>query len=270
MATSDPIHFFDLYSDLPGPSKSWSPNTLKTRAVLNFKGLPYTQSWISYPDITPLLSSLSVAPNNQGRPYTLPAILHKASIPSNPNGAMMDSLAIAHHLDALYPSPSLFPSGKSSVLLFQRVSAIMADLEPGYRPLVVPRVAEHLDPRGQAYFRETRTKAFGKPFDEIRPTDPETLQEKWEILSTHTNSMIALLRGKEEQEKTGPFFEGDKAGYADLVYASQLAFIERFDKEFFGRILELGDGEIKALYEACVPWLEGAGEDREWVISTSV
>ena len=67
--------------------------------VLNFKGIPYTQSYVSYPDIAPLLSHYGVTPHASGAQYTFPAILHKPSINSNAYGAMQDSLAIATHLD---------------------------------------------------------------------------------------------------------------------------------------------------------------------------
>ncbi|KAJ5595602.1 uncharacterized protein N7459_001810 [Penicillium hispanicum] len=285
---ADPVHFFDLFSDQPGPhatprsngstighpnltyadlgaSKSWSHNTLKTRAVLNFKGIPYVQSWISYPDIKDILTGLSVPPNEQGRPYTLPAIIHKSTVISNPHGAMMDSLTIAMHLDKVFPSPPLFPSGDASYALLIAVTKIMSLIEPGFRPLIIPRVPDHLDPRGQRYFHQTRSAALGKPLSEVRPTDKESLDNLWNLVKTNSATLIEMLHGTES--KKGPFFEGEKAGYADLVYASQLAFIERFDKELFEKILGLGSGEIKDLYEACLPWLEGQGEDKEWSLS---
>lgn len=67
--------------------------------VLNYKGIPYTQTFISYPDIAPLLKKLEVPPNSKGMLYTLPGIVHKSSVASNPFGAMIDSFPIALHLD---------------------------------------------------------------------------------------------------------------------------------------------------------------------------
>ncbi|CAI7606057.1 unnamed protein product [Penicillium pancosmium] len=268
MSTSEPVHFFDLFSDLPGTSKSWSHNTLKTRAVLNFKDIPYTQSWISYPDIKPLGTSLNLLPNKTGRPYTLPAIIHKSSVTSNTNGAMMDSLQIALHIDKTFPSPPLFPSGDASYALFIAVFKIMTLIESGFRPLIVPRVVDHLDPRGQVYFHETRSKALGKPLSEVRPTDKGSLDKLWDIIETESSTLIAMLKGKDG--KKGPFFEGENPGYADLVYAAQLAFIERFDKGLFERCMGLGNGHVGALYTACLPWLEGQGEDKEWPIRQDV
>jgi glutathione S-transferase len=177
---------------------------------------------------------------------------------------MMDSLKIAAHLDKVFPSPPLFPSGDASYALFVAVSKIMSLLEPGFRPFIIPRVVDHLDPRGQRYFHETRSAALGKPLSEVRPTDKDTIDRLWRLVETESVALIKMLKGMERKE--GPFLEGKKPGYADLFLACQLAFIERFDKELFGKFLDLGDGEIAALYHACLPWLEGQGGDKEWVI----
>ncbi|RAK96838.1 glutathione S-transferase family protein [Aspergillus ibericus CBS 121593] len=264
MADAEPVHFFDLYSDFPGPSKSWSPNTLKVRTVLNFKGIPYTQSWISYPDVKPLVTGLGLGPNEQGIPYTLPTIIHKASVTSNPHGAMMDSLPIVLHLDQVFPSPPLFPSGDASYALLLAVNKIITLHGPGFRQLIIPRVVDHLDPRGQEYFRETRSAHFGKPLAEVRPTDQESLDQLWQLLEKESATLIQMLQGREG--KNGPFFEGETPGFVDLLLSCHLAFIERFDRELFDKFVGQGRGELKALYQACLPWLEGQGEDKEWPI----
>lgn len=86
--------------------------------VLNYKSIPYTQSFHSYPDIAPLLKSLLVPPYKQGRfKYTLLAICHLSSVKSSPSGAMIDSLLIVCHLNETYLDPPLFPSGEASYTL---------------------------------------------------------------------------------------------------------------------------------------------------------
>lgn len=180
----------------------------------------------------------------------------------------MDSLQIALHIDKTFPSPPLFPSGDASYALLIAVVKIMSLIDTGFRPLIVPRVVEHLDPRGQVYFHETRSKVSGKPLSEVRPTDKGSLDQLWKIIETESSTLIAMLRGRDG--KKGPFFEGEKPGYADLVYAAQLAFIERFDETLLERCFGLGEGEIRALYTACLPWLEGQGEDREWPFEQGV
>ncbi|KAJ6111737.1 hypothetical protein N7523_007798 [Penicillium sp. IBT 18751x] len=281
MANSEPVQFFDITSTLPGTtsfpaiylsqtdnytgaSKSWSPNTLKVRAVLNFKGIPYTQSWISYPDIKPLVTGLDLPPNKEGIPYTLPAIIH-SSVTTNPNGAMMDSLPIVEHLDKLFPSPPLFPSGDASYALFIAVRKIASSLGPAISARIIPRVPDGLDPRGQEYFIRTRTEWYGKPLAEVLPTDQEKIDELWTLVEKQAPALIEVLHGREG--KKGPFFEGETPGFADLFLACQVAFMERFDKELFNKLVDLGNGEIRALYEACLPWLEGQGEEKEWPVA---
>ncbi|KAJ5520398.1 hypothetical protein N7463_000851 [Penicillium fimorum] len=262
--TESKIHFFDILSDLPGPSKSWSPNTLRTRMVLNFKGIPYTQSWVSYPDIAPLLKASGIPPSESGTAYTLPAISHKGSITSNPDGVLMDSYPIAMYIDKLYPSPPLFPSGDASYSIMVAVLKILALISPSIRTRVIPNIPSVLDERGREYFIRTRSEAFGKPLSEVRPTDEAELLALWQVVEKEADTLIKMLKGKDG--KKGPFLEGETAGYADIILAGVLALFQHFDYDAFEKFLVLGDGEFKALYEACLPWIEGQGEEREWPI----
>ncbi|KAH1297020.1 hypothetical protein KXX33_001538 [Aspergillus fumigatus] len=265
MASDSPVHFFDITSTLPGSSKSWSPNTIKTRMVLNYKRIPYTQSWVSYPDIAPLLSSLAVPANADRMPYTLPAINHKPTVTSNPTGTLMDSFAIACHLDQYYPTPSLFPSGDASYALTIAVGKLITRAVDKARPLVVPNVAKFLDDKGREYFIKTRSAWFGKPLSEVRPKDPQIVKQTTDEVKKEMEGLAQMLRGR--LGKTGPFFEGEKAGYADFIVVSFLAWVERADKELWRALLDVGQGELKALWEACVPWVEGQGEEKDWPIA---
>ncbi|GFF37547.1 probable glutathione S-transferase GSTU6 [Aspergillus udagawae] len=265
MASDSPVHFFDITSTLPGSSKSWSPNTIKTRMVLNYKRIPYTQSWVSYPDIAPLLTSLAVPANPDGIAYTLPTINHKPTVKSNPTGTLTESFAIACHLDQHYPTPSLFPSGDASYALTIAVGKLLSAAVGKARPLIVPNVADILDDRGREYFIKTRSAWFGKPLSEVRPRDPQQVKEATDELKKELEVLAQMLRGK--VGKTGPFFEGDKPGYADFIVVSFLAWAERADKELWRELLGAGQGEFKALWEACIPWVEGQGEEKDWPIA---
>ncbi|KAJ5930608.1 hypothetical protein N7466_006101 [Penicillium verhagenii] len=266
MANTEPVHFFDIISTLPGPLKSWSPNTLKVRTVLNFKQIPYTQSWISYPDIAPLMKGFGLEAYETGFAYTLPAIVH-SSVPS-PQGAMMDSLPIAEHLDRVFPDRPLFPSGDASYALYLAVShLVIGAIGPGIRTLIIPRVPDHLDPRGQEYFVRTRTESFGMPLAEVRPKEEEEIAKIWETMEKGFPPLIRALKGREG--KKGPFFEGETAGYVDLFVVSIFAFLHRFDRELWEKAMGQGDGELRALWDACLPWLEGQGEEKEWPIPSA-
>jgi glutathione S-transferase len=178
---------------------------------------------------------------------------------------MMDSLPIVLHLDKAFPSSPLFPSGDASYALLMAVSKIAGALSPAIRSLIVPRVADYMDPRGQEYFIETRSQFFGKPLAEVRPTDQETIDELWKEVETEAAALVNVLKGREG--KKGPFFEGETPGYVDLYLSAIFAFFERIDRESFDRLMAIGDGEFKALWDACEPWIDGQGEEKEWTVS---
>ncbi|KAE8360500.1 hypothetical protein BDV27DRAFT_40962 [Aspergillus caelatus] len=264
MATDTPVHFFDITSTLPGPAKAWSVNTFKTRMVLNFKGIPYTQSYISYPDIAPLLSHYGVNPHASGAQYTFPAILHKPSIDSNVHGAMQDSLAIATHLDQTFPSPPLFPSGDASYALTLAMIKLLGNVTEKGEAILIPKVADLLDPRGQEYFVRTRSVMFGKHLPEVYPKEESEVQEIIKAASEEMEPVARMLRGR--HGKRGPFLEGENPGYADILIVSFLAWVEKTHNTLFQGLVSIGEGEVKALFDACLPWVEGQGEIKDWDI----
>ncbi|KAL4926994.1 glutathione S-transferase family protein [Aspergillus undulatus] len=266
MANNTPVHFFDLLSELPG--KSWSPSTFKTRLAMNYKGIPYTQSFISYPDIAPLLTSLSVPPHPEGgahTAYTLPAIIHP-SVTSTPTGALMDSLSIARHLDEQFPERPLFPSGDASYALAVAADRIMHDVAVVGYGLLFTAITDHLDPRGREYFIRTRAEMFGKPVAEMRPTDEERVK-LIEKMKEEMKPVVDILKGRDG--KKGPFLEGQTLGYADLVVQSYLTWFKIVEKGIWRELIELGDGKVKAFWDACYPWVEGHGEDKDWEVPRS-
>lgn len=212
-----------------------------------------------------MTKGLELGPNETGIPYTLPVIIHKSSVTSNPHGAMMDSLPIVLHLDKAFPSSPLFPSGDASYALLIAVSKITSAIGPAIGSLLVPRVPDYMDPRGREYFIETRSLSFGKPLSEVRPTDQETIDELWKQVETDAAALVKVLKGREG--KKGPFVEGETPGYVDLFLAAHFAFFERIDRESFDRLMAIGDGEFKALWDACEPWIDGQGEEKEWTVS---
>ncbi|KAL4782040.1 hypothetical protein BJX76DRAFT_359290 [Aspergillus varians] len=266
MANHTPVHLFDILSTLPGPSKAWSPNTLKTRIALNYKGIPYTQTYVSYPDIAPLLSGLSVPPHPEGTAhtaYTLPAICHP-SVTSNPNGALMNSLPIARHLEEQFPERPLFPSGNASYALAVAVERIIGGVAFAVYTLVLPPVADILDPRGREFYRRTRSAVFGKPFEEIGPTDKAEIQEMLTKAKMEMAPIVQMLKGG--NGKTGPFLEGDKPSYADFILEGYLFWFKTGNEKIWEELVGLEDGEVRALWDACYQWVEGQGENKDWEI----
>ncbi|KAL4870849.1 hypothetical protein BDV12DRAFT_195048 [Aspergillus spectabilis] len=266
MAKNTPVHLFDILSAVPGPLKAWSPNTLKTRLALNYKNIPYTQTYVTYPDIAPLLTSLLVPPHPKGIghvAYTLPAITHP-SITATPSGTLMESLLIACHLEEQFPERPIFPSGDASYSLALAVHRIINLVSSAGYTLLIPSIARILDPRGQEYYIRTRTAMFGKPLAEVRPTDEVVVTEMIEKMKKEMAPIVQMLKGK--PGKKGPFFENETPGYADFIVESFLIWYKFADERIWEELVGLGDGEIRALWDAVYPWVEGQGEDKDWEI----
>ncbi|AQZ14656.1 hypothetical protein BZL39_H00300 [Zygosaccharomyces parabailii] len=88
-----------------------SPNPWKTRQALNFKGLPYSTSWVALPDITKVRKGLKVPPCRKFADgtdfFTLPIIEDPAT-----GWLVGDSFDIAVYLQKTYPNAGagdLFP-----------------------------------------------------------------------------------------------------------------------------------------------------------------
>ncbi|KZT66102.1 hypothetical protein DAEQUDRAFT_480082 [Daedalea quercina L-15889] len=89
------------------PSKAWSPNTWKTRYLLNLKGLPYHMQWVEYPDIASLHKSFGLPPT-----YTRTIIAYTLLMIYDPRTkrVIADSIKIAAYLDDEYiETPAVFP-----------------------------------------------------------------------------------------------------------------------------------------------------------------
>lgn len=197
--------------------------------VLNYKRIPYTQSFISYPDVAPLLKSMSIPPHAKGRmQYTLPAIIHPESVDTNPAGAMMDSFPIACHLDKTFPSPPLFPSGHASYAMALAVEKIMFSAAGKGLFLLLPKAVNVLDQRGKDYFVKTRNEWFGKPLSELEITGDEEVRTTMTAMKSELEIFLRMLTDR-PKGVTGPFFEGNKVGYADIILVTFLSWGHRVD-----------------------------------------
>ncbi|KXT13826.1 hypothetical protein AC579_35 [Pseudocercospora musae] len=215
-AMSKEIVFYDLPSRGSKPT-AWSLNPWKARLVLNYKSIPYQTQWIEYPDIAPSFKSLGISPNdptvNPNATYSSPAI-------TLPDGRhIMDSLAIAHELEKLYPSPSLkFDKAGEMQSAVLKVNKALV-------PIIIPRIPELiLNDSSKEYFLETRAKRFGKPLPELaRTADVGTC---WEEAKAGLHEISALLAGTHDGRT---FVLGEEVSFADFVLAGFWRFLERVD-----------------------------------------
>ncbi|KAL4995989.1 hypothetical protein BDV10DRAFT_196296 [Aspergillus recurvatus] len=207
MPDSTPVQSFDILSALPGPNKSWSPNTLKICLVLNYKSITYTQNYISLPDITLLLT-------------------------------MIDSLPIALYLEELYPAqeyPSIFPNRDESYMLTITVNKLRYNMVFAGYALTAPWITNIFDSlRGREYYIRTRS--------------------------------VPDMLGRLLLEKGGLFFEGKQPSLADFVFQAFIVWVKVADGDVWRELVSVGDGVVRALWDACYPWVEGQGDNVEWEI----
>ncbi|KAJ4402337.1 hypothetical protein N0V85_005336 [Neurospora sp. IMI 360204] len=243
MANQDQITFFDIPSK---DNRTWTLNPWKTRFALNYKSLPYTTSWLDYPDIAPTLSPHvpPAGPVPSMNAYTIPAIRF-------PDGTyVMDSKKIALALEERYPSPQYRSLHLDSPVL-AKLEPIMDGLLGKVVGIFVPGVAKKvLGPKSAPYFIRTREEALGMSIDELERTQGG-VQVYTEKIAEELREVTALLK-----ESEGPFFEAGKVTYADFVWAGFLIFMRYADEEGFEKLLEAtGDREAhESLLEAVKPW----------------
>jgi len=259
--------------DLPSrdPNACWSPNTWKSkppsqaaiqtqlysllehltnkispaRAALNFKNIPYTTSWIEYPDMGPKFKEFGIAATATNSPsgYSSPMV-------QLPDGTyVMDSRNIADSLEALHPEPSFqLDSG-----YVERTQKAVLDVGAALAPLCLPRVPELLlNPSSAEYFQRTRAVRFGMTLDELARSEKGG-EAAWEKAMPSIREIAAILHEHED----GPYVLGEKASYADLIIAGYWAFAKKLDKggDVFGRGMGV-DEVFGRHWEACQKFLE--------------
>jgi len=238
---ADPvIEFFDIPNN-QSPPCGWSPNTFKTEIVLNYKKIPYKHTFLEYPDIAPTLKSLGARPYSDDiRPYTCPAIAHPGTLPH----PIMESFAIACHLDKHFPENPVFPTAGSKALAAAIQRIINISVFPLVAPVMLPKTPKFLPERSAKYFQETRAEAFGMSLAEYeKKADVPALLKA-----------LGQIGGILNQEE-GPFFMGTTPSYADFIVVGFLAWFRPHGK-IFDQVLDAGDdGAFRKLWEASKQWL---------------
>ncbi|KAL9947641.1 hypothetical protein ACHAP6_007060 [Verticillium nonalfalfae] len=190
---SDKVILYDLPSKDNG-NGCWSLNPWKTRLALNYKQIPYTTTWIQYPDIEPTFKGLGLAPQPEEiKPYTVPAVVF-------PDGkAVMNSRLIIDELEKRYPERPLRVDDPAT----EKVQALVRETMGPLTGVLIPNVATKcLTDASRPYFEETRRGMFGMTLEEVRRTQGG--DESWENARPVFAKAAALLR-----ETEGPFFLGE-------------------------------------------------------------
>ncbi|KAF5010810.1 hypothetical protein FDECE_3053 [Fusarium decemcellulare] len=236
-ASSGSIVLYDIAHRPPVEESCCAPNPWKSRLALNFKGVPYSMSWVGIPDIPKVRRDLGLPPNRKFADgndfYTLPMIQDAAT------GALVgDSFDIAVYLQRTYPDSGagdLFPT---QTLDFTYVPAFAFPAPLSERPddefaeytrfntsvdaafsSHVPLMTDGmpLDPaRAKEIKAEFVRRAGLKSWDDfaLTPEAREKLMESFRDMLGHLAKLF---------EKTdGPFLLGQQASYADFIVGAWL------------------------------------------------
>jgi glutathione S-transferase len=248
--TSEPLVFYDISSfHIPN---SYAPNPSKTRYTLSFKAIPFTTRWTDILDIPATRQRLKCPVTRKhvtGEDYpTLPMLQNTAT-----GEVLGDSFDIAEYLDIHYPFSG---AGRLFLPPSERSHDYLSYRSPNRdTPFMGPPLTED---RGSSSLREyaefnvhvdcTFTSAI-IPYGYYLPFNPSTAQAckemfcarsgrtSWEegkitgdarrpFVEKFQADLKSLAALYEVNAGKGPFLEGEKCTYADIIVGGWLVMYE--------------------------------------------
>jgi Glutathione S-transferase, N-terminal domain len=199
MASSEPlVNFYDISGKNP-----WSPFCWPTRYTLNYKGIPYKTTKLSYPAIKPTCKKLF--PDMTGLEATAPII----EILGSDYKALNDSTPIAKLLNERFTEEKGYKHLKD----VEKLDGYKLHPRTGIFPWIIYDVyANALDPSdgSREFFKETREARLKCDLSEV--TDKKGGGEKavWEELKKGWAPLKERMKdddGNVERESSGQSFE---------------------------------------------------------------
>lgn len=239
MTDSSPLVFYDISSS---KERSYAPNPSKARLALSFKRVPFKTTFVDIPDIPEIRKGLNcpaVRKLDDGSDYyTLPMLREPAS-----NKVIGDSFDIANYLEDTYPDSGgcLFPLDSTRTGLdYQSPNKDTVFFAPltsneGSKNEEYARFNLHIDATFSAY---VVLYAYFLPFNPDTAEATKAVMAKrahlnsWEDLKMQDEAREGLKAGFREAltslaqlfmvHDSGPYLEGTKANYADLIVGGWL------------------------------------------------
>ncbi len=271
MSNKGHIHFFDYMSKtVDDKVPSWSPNTNKTRLALNYKQIPYTESFISTPDIPVICASFGIPKDAATKHATLPAIIHYGA-DGQVIKALGNSLDIAHYLDSVWPDKPVIPVVPGYSKLFDSVYSsfftnvmIQAVWGPGWR-IPIPNVPAILDDRGAEVFVRSRTAMSKARIGRTAPPQEWGSPNPEDDWKPFLDNLKPIVRALKNSSSAGPFLFGETPTHMDFELVGIFAWFKRTKEANFHRLItSTPGGEFERLWKACEGWLSGRGKLLEW------
>lgn len=269
MTDSNTLTFYDISSRLA--PRSYAPNPSKARLALSFKGVPFKTEFVEILDIPSVRQGLkcpAVRKLDDGSDfYTLPMLRS-----ADGSHVIGDSFDIAVYLEDNFPTSgdSLFPADSS---MFWRTYESPSRDMPFYAPLTTDRGVKHED---YARFNVDVDATFTAHMGFVGyylPFNPETAEAtralfakrahlpSWDVLyvegEAKAKQIEAMKNGLQSLaelflvNKDGPFLEGKRATYADLIVGGWVnMFAMVMPEEDWKKVREWHQGVFGKLFDA--------------------
>lgn len=180
-----------LYDLVGKDDRRFSPNCWRSRMALAHKGLEVETRPTRFTGIGAI---------GDGSFRTIPVL-------EDGDRRIVDSWAIAQHLEAAYPDrPSLFGGPGGEALSRFVLNWATTTLHPGVASLILHDIHEHLMPEDRAYFRATRERTFNRSLEEVQAGREERVE-------AFRKSLQPLRATVAEQA----FLGGERPLYADYI-----------------------------------------------------
>lgn len=270
MGSINNITFYDIAPRPPVEKNAFAPNPWKSRLALNFKGVPYSTTWVALPNIAKTRIDLHVPAGRQfadGKDfYTLPIIHDLAT------GALVgDSFDIAVYLQKTYPSGGdLFPAQKLD-FNYEHPHILVPLSECNDKDF--PDYAKFNMNVDAAFTAHVQLGVQGMPFEPA--TEDESKAEfvrragvsQWEDFALSGEARTKLLDSLREmlgnlaalfsKDTSGPFLLGSKASYADMIVGAWLRMMHvTFPEDEWNQVMSWHEGIFRQLHDALEEFAE--------------
>ncbi|CEF78782.1 unnamed protein product [Fusarium graminearum] len=257
------IIFYDILPRPPVEKNAHAPNPWKSRLALNFKGVPYTTTWVAMTDIAKTRISLNVPAGRKfadGKDfYTLPIMQDPTT------GALLgDSFDIALYLNKTYPGGGdLFPTQKLD-FDYQQPYILIPLSDCSNKEF--PDYAKFNMNIDAAFTAHLQLGVQGMPFNPA--TEEQTKAEfvrragvsGWDDFALSDEGRVKLLESLKNmlgdlavlfsRDNSGPFLLGSQVTYADIIVGAWLRMMHvTFPEDEWKQVISWHQGIFGKLHD---------------------
>lgn len=239
---------------------------------LNYKKINFKTEWLALTSIKPTYEKLGLPPTPHPveKPfYTVPALIDTSTTPPV---LLSGSTNIERYLEEKYPDPPLFavrPSGYSDAeweaklaVLTQIDQFLSGEKDPRWRVLfgfLIPSVAKYIKDEDLSYFKETRSRWFQKPFEEIGYKGEEAQAKLVEVKAAMDTLEEVIVQGEGKyfnpsDPNSKPWVLGDVVSRGDFALLGPFTLISKVDPELWDKIKTWNSGRWGRMVELSAEW----------------